>query len=86
MTVIIGKLSCITAQSIRGCFDILSQGTLAQDATLIIEEQSGQGNCLDCGFSFEVTSFITPCPKCLSHNIECRGGKNFMLKSITIES
>lgn len=84
VTITLGKLSCVTPHAVRWCFNTLCQHTLAQDAELIIEEQTAQGLCLDCGHTFELISLTSPCPKCQSYKLERHGGESFVLKSIAI--
>ena len=45
----IGRHALILPDSIRFCFDLCSEGTVAQGAELEIREVPGRARCRDCG-------------------------------------
>jgi len=85
VTLLIGKLYCAQPSTISWCFDAVTKNTLAQNAQLIIEEESGLGYCRDCSHTFELTHTSSPCSQCKGHNIKLLQGQSFMLKSIRVD-
>ena len=86
IVVVVGKLSGAVPHSIEFCFLALSQGTLAENAELIIVEEPSQGTCKACGATFEVEDRYYPCPACNAFDISTEGGDRFYLKEIEIEN
>ncbi len=83
---VIGELSGIVDNSVQFYFDILSQGTLAQGATLRFQRQPARAVCLDCGHSYDAAPPLAPfCPSCGSLHIQVTGGRQFQLESIEID-
>jgi hydrogenase nickel incorporation protein HypA/HybF len=61
---VVGQLRGLDLQQLRGCFDILTEGTLARDATLEIETIHAEGHCGPCEHTFQLKGFILTCPIC----------------------
>jgi len=59
---------------------------LFKGAELIINKIPGQGLCLDCNTMYNIMRFEGACPKCKSRNKKVLGGKDFVIKSILIET
>lgn len=82
----IGALSGVVDDSVQFYFDILSQGTLAEGATLHFRRVPANAACLDCGFTFETTPPLSPtCPDCQSMLVRVEGGREFFVESIEID-
>jgi len=60
----IGELSGVMAESLNFAFDSCSQGTMLEKATLGIEEVSALGECEDCNRQFPISHFNKLCPTC----------------------
>ena len=83
---VIGALSSVVDDSVQFYFDLLSQGTLAEGATLRFRRTPASATCLDCGFTFEATLPLAPaCPACDSPAIRVEGGREFFVESIEID-
>jgi hydrogenase nickel incorporation protein HypA/HybF len=81
----VGDLTSIVDDSIQFYFDILSQGTLAEGATLHIEREHAQAECLDCQHTYEVSPPLDPyCPACDSANLQVSGGREFSIQRIEV--
>ena len=83
---VIGAMSGVVDDSVQFYFDILSQNTLAEGATLRFRRVPASAACLDCGFTFETTPPLSPaCPACQSALVRVEGGREFFVESIEID-
>ena len=83
---VIGELSGIVDDSVQFYFDVLSQGTPAQGATLRFQRQPASAVCLECGHSYDAAPPLAPfCPACGSLRLQVTGGRQFFLESIEID-
>ncbi|ACK64523.1 hydrogenase nickel insertion protein HypA [Rippkaea orientalis PCC 8801] len=85
VTLEIGQLSAIMADSIRFCFDICCQGTVLEGATLEIIEILGRGKCRDCGQEIALFQPFGTCDRCGSIQLEIIQGQELKIKEMEIE-
>lgn len=64
VTVRIGRLTGIVADSVRYYFDLLTLDTPLAGATLLIDEVPIRGRCADCEARFEIDTLAFTCPAC----------------------
>jgi hydrogenase nickel incorporation protein HypA/HybF len=83
VTVEIGKLSAIMPDAVRFCFDVVSQGTSLEGATLHIREIPGQASCHTCGITFPLEALYHSCP-CGSRDITRLSGEELNIKDMVI--
>jgi hydrogenase nickel incorporation protein HypA/HybF len=57
----IGRLAAVLPDSLRFCFELCTQGTAAEDATLEILETPGRAACDACGESIMLSSPFGRC-------------------------
>lgn len=79
----IGKLSGVVPDSVRFCFDLVTDGTTLQGARLDIEEPSGRAHCTRCGTSFDTDDPIVLCP-CGSADVEVLAGQELRIRSVEV--
>jgi len=81
----VGELSSYVDESVQFYWDIISEGTAAQGATLHFERVAMQLECRDCREQFEPgkTSFV--CPACHSERVQVVAGEGLRLMAIDIE-
>ncbi len=83
---VIGDLTSYMDDAVQFYFDILSRGTLAEGARLVIRREPGQARCLDCGHPFPVTLPLPlGCPQCKSPRLEITGGDACRLEAVELE-
>ncbi|NTU97176.1 MAG: hydrogenase maturation nickel metallochaperone HypA [Chlorobiaceae bacterium] len=82
---VVGRLSGIEPESLRFCFSAASNGTIAENAELVIDEREGTGECLECRNRFPVSFYFAECPGCGSMKIAIISGEEFRIQSMTIE-
>ncbi len=84
LTVIIGKLSGVNADSFRFAFETYGSEMGWTKTRLIIIEHPARCLCQNCHEESAVEEWTLSCPRCGSENIRIEGGREFRLESITI--
>jgi len=56
VTLEIGRFSNVEPEALRFCFDVVMEGSLAENAELIIAEVDGLGICQQCRRQLEMTT------------------------------
>jgi hydrogenase nickel incorporation protein HypA/HybF len=80
----IGALSGVVADSVRFCFDLVTEGTNLEGARLEITETPARCRCLACGRDFEPDGPIAICP-CGSAGVEVLAGQELKIASVQVE-
>ncbi len=84
----IGELSGFIPDWMQRYFDFVSEGTIADNAEVVIEWAPGMIKCRSCGKEHQVTKedFDFRCPECGdSSGIEIISGREYNLTSIEID-
>ena len=79
----IGALSGVVADSIRFCFDLATEGTGLEGATLEITEPPARCKCRSCGAGFQPDSPIVLC-SCGSADVAVLGGEELKILSVQV--
>ena len=79
----IGALSGVVADSIRFCFDLATEGTGLEGATLEITQPPAQCRCRACGTDFLPDSPIVLCA-CGSADVAVLGGEELRILSVQV--
>lgn len=79
----IGKLSGVVADSVRFCFELVSDGTRLEGAHLDIDELAGAGSCASCGATFPLDCLILLCP-CGSADVRVVSGAELRIRSVEV--
>lgn len=82
VTVRIGRLTGIVADSLRYYFGLVTPGTPFDGAALVIEEVPIRGLCADCHARFEIETLSFTCPLCGSGFVELLTGRELQVVSI----
>jgi hydrogenase nickel incorporation protein HypA/HybF len=77
----VGRLRAVEPQLLRGCFEIFSEGTLAEGAELIIDEVRVRGRCRACGLEFDVPRYRFECPDCHGSDISVLTGQELYIEN-----
>jgi hydrogenase nickel incorporation protein HypA/HybF len=79
----IGALSGVVADSVRFCFDLVTEGTDLEGAALEISRLPGLCNCRVCGKDFEPDGPIAICP-CGSAEVTVLAGQDLKITSVQV--
>lgn len=80
----IGQLASVEVEALRFSFEIVSQGTLADGATLKIDLLSGRAWCQDCQQSIEIAARFEPCSLCGGHQLQITQGDEMRVKELEV--
>ena len=81
----IGELSGVLPAYIQECFDIASQGTIAQGARLAVERIPVRIRCLDCGYEGVIDRKKIRCPQCGGAELRITAGREYYVDSLEVE-
>lgn len=81
----IGELAGVVPESLRFCFEVASEGTVAQGARLLIEHVPIVSRCTDCRNAFEVKEYAFICPNCNSAHVELISGNELDVVELEVE-
>jgi hydrogenase nickel incorporation protein HypA/HybF len=81
----LGALAAAEAESLRFCFAIIAEGSVAEGARLDIDTVRGEGWCADCAASVALTERYAPCPVCGGARLRLTAGEELQLTEIEVE-
>jgi hydrogenase nickel incorporation protein HypA/HybF len=79
----VGALSAVVPDSMQFCFELATQGTVADGARLDVDLQPGRAHCRSCGDVFELRDLILLCP-CGSADVEVVAGRELRILSMEV--
>jgi hydrogenase nickel incorporation protein HypA/HybF len=83
---VVGQLSSIIDDSLQFYWDIISQGTIAEGASLHFKRIPTRLECRNCEHQFSPSNDDFACPECRSTQISITAGEEFFLESINIDN
>ena len=83
VTLEIGQLSGVVADSVRFCFDLCTEGTPLAGARLEVVEVPGQGRCRTCGAESELSDLIVLCA-CGSADVDVVAGRELRILQVEV--
>ena len=84
LNLVVGKLSGIVVESLQFALEVSKPKGPLSEAELIIEEIPASMKCINCGAEFESDDYYIPCPACNDFRHEILGGKELLVKSLTV--
>lgn len=79
----IGRLSAVLPDAVRFCFDLCSEGTSLEGATLDVVETPGQARCRQCGATVSLERPFGWCA-CGSSDLEWLSGDELRIREIEV--
>lgn len=81
----VGELSGVVPALIQEYFNIVSRGTAAEGASIIVEKVPGVVGCLDCGEESKIEKMRLKCSKCGGYNVKIISGREYYVDSLEVE-
>jgi len=81
----IGPLAGVEPELLRRAYPLASAGTLAADATLVLEQSSVRVRCMECGAESEVESNRLVCSACGQWRTKVLTGEELLLMSVELQ-
>ncbi len=81
----IGTLSSVVPEAMRFAWDVVRQGTLAEQAQLEIESVPAAARCAICQIEYACPDFPAECPRCGRPGGELVRGQELEIAAIEIE-
>ena len=81
----IGKLTCVTPDAIRFCFDVAAAETPLEGAHLEIVEIEARARCRACGGTFVQETLWASC-RCGEHDCERLSGEELRVKEYELDA
>lgn len=82
----IGRLSGVVVDSVRFCFEVITDGTALHGAELDVDEPPGRARCRGCATEFDTTDPIVLCPECGSADVAVLSGHDVRITSVEVSS
>ena len=79
----VGALCAVVPGSMQFCFELATEGTIADGARLDVNVQPGAACCRTCGQSFALPDLILLCP-CGSADVEVVAGRDLKILSMEV--
>ena len=83
--VTIGRLQAIEKDSLQFAFDALKEGSISENAELVINTVPITGYCHDCHVTSEYDAYIFSCTACGSNNVELKTGEELQITEIEVD-
>lgn len=84
--VAIGEMSTVVDESVQLYFEIMRQGTIAEDAKLTFRKITARFLCSECGHEYDKPSMGINCPLCHSLGVPTKIGREFYVESMDIDN
>ncbi len=81
----IGVLSGVEIHALEFAFEVIMQGTIAEKATLTINEIKAQAWCMPCAETVTINQRYDACPLCNSHQLQVCSGDEMKIKELEVE-
>ncbi|MCW9035697.1 MAG: hydrogenase maturation nickel metallochaperone HypA [Rhodospirillales bacterium] len=81
----IGALAGVEIEALRFGFDVVTKGSVAEDAELEIIKVEGTGWCMPCEKSVFVAERFDACPDCGSYQIQITSGDEMRIKELEVK-
>lgn len=80
----VGELTCLVPDCINYYFNIISKGTVAENASINVIKMPIVIKCGKCDYSGAINLSEYECPKCRSYDFKIIEGNEFYLESMEV--
>jgi hydrogenase nickel incorporation protein HypA/HybF len=84
ISLVLGELACVAEESVKFCFEAISQGTRAEGALISLTKVQASFQCRHCLFEFGLDQEGL-CPSCGQRKSDLIRGKEFYIESVEVE-
>jgi len=84
VTLEIGALSCVEADALKFAFSAVMNGSLAENAELIVTHLQGEGCCEQCKQQVVVETLYEPCILCGHPFVTITAGNTMQIKDLMV--
>jgi hydrogenase nickel incorporation protein HypA/HybF len=84
ITLRVGRLSGAELEPLRLAFEVVAGATMAEQASLRLQEVPVQAWCSGCTSTFQPSDYIFRCPKCGRLSSDVRQGREFELLALEV--
>ncbi|NOS70130.1 MAG: hydrogenase maturation nickel metallochaperone HypA [Verrucomicrobia bacterium] len=81
----IGKLSGAVPEALEFAWDVVRNGTIAENARLEIESVAAICWCATCQSEFDCQDFLNECPRCHNLSGDLRRGRELDIAAVELE-
>ena len=81
----VGVLSGVEIPALEFAFEIVMRGSIAENATLEINELEAQAWCMQCAGTVTVKQRHDACPKCESYQLQISSGDEMRIKELEVD-
>ena len=81
----VGHLRQVVPSALEFAFELVTQGTVAEGAELVMEEVPATVRCGACGAESNPAAFPLVCGVCGGFDVEVTGGEELLVDSLEIE-
>lgn len=85
ITLVVGVLVDLEAQTLQNCFELLAETTRAHGAELKVVMQPMQGHCRACKREVSTTKRMFACPFCSSRDVDWQKGHGMYIEAIAVK-
>ncbi|MBN1368481.1 MAG: hydrogenase maturation nickel metallochaperone HypA [Dehalococcoidales bacterium] len=85
INLVIGEMTGVVGDSVQFYLELLSKGTIAEEAKLNIKSVPAKAKCQRCSKEFDLPEYEWTCPECKGDGLEITGGTELFLESIEVE-
>ena len=85
VVITVGALSGVESEALLSLFPLVSEGTVAERAELVIERVAARVKCRACALEAPAGAAFTGCTGCGSKDVELTAGRELHMKSIELE-
>jgi hydrogenase nickel incorporation protein HypA/HybF len=79
----IGRLAAVVPEALRFCFDVCTQGTALEGATLEIASIGGRARCRSCSVERPIESYADLC-ECGATDLAVLAGEELRIKNVEV--
>ena len=81
----VGVLSGVEISALEFAFDVVMRGSVAESATLEINQIQANAWCMQCAESITIKERYDACPKCGSYQLQISSGDEMKIKELEVD-